>query len=306
MGALAADIEQFTQHLFGARAFSRHTVQAYRRDLLRFADFCQRQGRQQATEVRTDDVRKFIAALHRGGLSARSIRRCLSAVRSFYRFLTENKQVRINPAEGVSTPRTAHKLPQTLDADQMQHLLDADTDGAAPREQAILELLYSSGLRLCELTGLDMADLDLHARLVTVTGKGRKTRLLPVGRKAASALRTWLEERSGMAGAEDTPALFLSRRGKRIHPRTVQTSLARYGLRRGASQRIHPHKLRHSFASHLLESSGELRAVQELLGHADISTTQVYTHLDFQHLARVYDNTHPRAQRGTRKKKNKD
>ncbi len=298
MKTFAEHIEEFAKHLTDVRAFSQHTVKAYRRDLKRFAHFCSERGRQQAAEVSTEDVRHLISALHQERLSGRSIQRCLSAVRSFYRFLAENSECRDNPADGATAPRTPRKLPQVLDADQMTHLLEkSENHPPEPREQAMLELLYSSGLRLSELVGLNLSDLDLKSRLVTVMGKGRKTRILPVGRYAAKALSAWLQVRSEMAAAKDTPALFLSRRGKRIHPRTVQASLARYGSRQGTSQRVYPHKLRHSFASHLLESSGDLRAVQELLGHADISTTQIYTHLDFQHLAEVYDSAHPRARR---------
>lgn len=302
MHAFAKHIEAFIKYLKEVRSFSDNTAKGYRRDLERFAKFCTERGQQQAAAVRTEDVRHFISTLHRQRLSGRSIQRSLSAVRSFYRFLAEGSDIRHNPADGITAPRTPRKLPQVLDADQVAHLLDADTKSKpAPREQAMLELLYSSGLRLSELVGLDLQDVDLRARLVTVTGKGRKTRVLPVGRRAVQALSAWLEVRSKMA-AKNTSALFLSRLGQRIHPRTVQANLARCGSRRGTPQRVHPHKLRHSFASHLLESSSDLRAVQELLGHADISTTQIYTHLDFQHLARVYDNAHPRARRRRQKK----
>jgi integrase/recombinase XerC len=250
----------------------------------------------------------FAAHSHAGGLSPRSVQRRLSAVRSFYEFLIRENQpaadesaarsgVIRNPAHDVRAPKAAKRLPETLDPDQMARLLEIPPgDSFVTRDRAIMELLYSSGLRLAELVGLDVEHLDLADRMVRVLGKGRKTRLVPVGSVAAEVLRKWLRERPALA-RPDEPALFVGRGGRRLGPRAVQTRVAQWARRQGLSMHVYPHLFRHSFATHLLESSRELRGVQELLGHADISTTQVYTHLDFQHLARIYDATHPRARR---------
>jgi integrase/recombinase XerC len=242
-------------------------------------------------------VRAFVAARRRGGASGRSVQRALSALRSFYRYLLREGLAGSSPAQGLRAPKSPRKLPATLDPDQLAHLLDAPADSPlAIRDAAIMELFYSSGLRLAELVGLDRADLDLADAMVEVRGKGAKTRRVPIGGPALEALRRWLAVRPTLA-AEGEPAVFVSERGRRLHPRTVQVRLRQLALARGAPRHVHPHLLRHSFASHLLESSGDLRAVQELLGHANIGTTQVYTHLDFQHLAQVYDTAHPRARR---------
>jgi integrase/recombinase XerC len=225
------------------------------------------------------------------------LQRELAALRSLYRYLLREGLVGHNPALGVRAPKTPRKLPATLEADQLCALLDApDADPLALRDHAMIELFYSSGLRLAELIAVNVADIDRGDATVEVTGKGAKTRRVPVGGKARAAIERWLRVRGEYARV-DQAALFVSRRGNRIHPRTVQQRLQRWALMQGATRSIHPHLLRHSFASHLLESSSDLRAVQELLGHSDISTTQVYTHLDFQHLALVYDQAHPRAKR---------
>jgi integrase/recombinase XerC len=239
----------------------------------------------------------FAARSHAGGLAPRSVQRRLSAVRSFLRWLQREKVISGNPAVDVRAPKTRRRLPVTVDADQIARLLDFQPK--APLEQrdlALMELLYSSGLRLAELAGLDLPDLDLLDRTVRVTGKGRKVRIVPVGRKAVTALEAWLRTRSGLATEGET-AVFTGRSGRRIGPRAIQARVAYWARRQGLPMHMHPHLFRHSFASHLLESSQDLRGVQELLGHADIATTQVYTHLDFQHLARIYDQTHPRARR---------
>jgi len=293
-------IEQFLLHLANERRLSEHTISAYRRDLLALDQYRRSQHIEAWDQLGPFEVRRFAALDHRKGLSPRSIARRLSAARSFFTYLLRENVVRTNPAVDVQAPKAPRRLPNTLDADQMARLLQesehADADPALIRDRAIMELLYSSGLRLGELVGLDVVDLDLADATVRVTGKGNKTRILPVGRHARRALNNWLGIRGNLL-AIDEAALFVGRRGRRIHPRTVQNRVKRWAQLAGAPVAVHPHMLRHSFASHLLESSGDLRGVQELLGHADISTTQVYTHLDFQHLARIYDTSHPRARR---------
>lgn len=298
------DIDAFLRHAAIERQLSPHTIDAYARDLGRLADWCARQPvALDWLTLKPAHVRQFVAASHRGGLSGTSIQRLLSTTRAFFNFLLDEGRATDNPALGIRAPKSPRKLPATLDPDSVSQLLDGappdDDPWLAARDLAMFELLYSSGLRLAELVGLDLLDLDLQAGDVTVTGKGRKTRQVPVGRKAGAALRAWLPHRAAtlVACASGTTAVFISERGTRILPRVVQQRLARAGIVKGLAQHLHPHLLRHSFATHLLESSGDLRAVQELLGHADIATTQVYTHLDFQHLAQVYDNAHPRARR---------
>jgi integrase/recombinase XerC len=247
--------------------------------------------------VTAHDIRAFAARQHRAGLSGRSIQRQLSSLRGLFRFLLREGAARSNPALGIRAPKSPRKLPQTLDPDQAARLMTAPATGPdAARDHAILELFYSSGLRLSELTGLDVDAVDFAAGQVRVTGKGNKTRLLPVGSKALAALRAWLAERAARVPPEQ-PALFTGRLGRRISGGQVQKITAAAARAAGLGVHVHPHMLRHSFATHLLESCGDLKAVQELLGHADIATTQVYTHLDFQHLARVYDAAHPRARR---------
>ncbi len=244
-------------------------------------------------------LRGFVAWRHRQGINGRSLQRNLSAIRAFFRYLLKQGIVKVNPAEGITAPKSEKKLPSVLDVDQTQHLVEIkENDPLSLRDRAMLELIYSSGLRLSELTGLNLAHVDMADRLITVTGKGNKTRTLPIGQHALDSLQAWLKARQALV-AEDETALFVSQRGKRISTRSVQLRLKQWAIKQGLPNHVHPHMLRHSFASHLLESSGDLRAVQELLGHADISTTQVYTHLDFQHLAQVYDKTHPRAQKKT-------
>jgi integrase/recombinase XerC len=243
-------------------------------------------------------VRALIAVHHQKGLSGRSIQRLLSALRSFYAYLQREGIIDNNPAQGVSAPKGKRELPRTLDVDQVAQLLSVEpSNDLLLRDQAMLELFYSSGLRLAELVSLNMSELDLDAALVRVIGKGAKTREVPIGRRAKAILLRWFSVRAAWAGQTTQEAVFITRRGHRLSPRTVQKRLRSWGLRQGFDVAIHPHRLRHAFATHLLESSGDLRAVQELLGHTDISTTQVYTHLDFQHLAKVYDQAHPRARK---------
>lgn len=291
------DLDRYLDHLGQERRLSPHTLAAYARDLQALVAFCDRQGRDDWPVLSSEDVRSFAAVCHRQGLAGKSIQRRLSAVRGLFEFLLLRGRVGHNPARDIRAPKSPRRLPGVLDVDQTNRLLNfAPQDSLALRDLAFMELLYSSGLRLAELTGLDTNDLDLEAGLVRVTGKGAKTRVSPVGRQAAAALQRWLAVRGELATPGQS-ALFVARNGRRLSPRSVQQRLALRARQQGMAGKVHPHMLRHSFASHMLESSGDLRAVQELLGHADISTTQVYTHLDFQHLAEVYDRAHPRAKR---------
>lgn len=288
-------IDRFVRHLSLERRLSPLTCRHYRRDLDELADWCGASGLSRWTELDTGHFRDWAAASFRGGLSSRSIQRRLSAVRSFFRFLVREKQVQRNPAKAVSAPKAGKRLPGNLDADSMARLLDIrDSGPLVDRDRAMLELLYSSGLRLAELINLDLGDVDIGDATVRVTGKGNKDRVVPVGRMALQAVSAWVVTRGALAPA-GVKALFVSTRGTRLGQRAVQARVKHWARRQGIDQRVYPHLFRHSFASHLLESSHDLRAVQELLGHSSISTTQVYTHLDFQHLARIYDQAHPRA-----------
>ncbi len=291
---LRASIDAFLQTL---QHLSAHTLKAYHRDLNSLNEYCRKQDIGDWREVDARHLQDYIAWRHRTGISGRSLQRSLSAIRAFYRYLIDAGAVSVNPARGLKTPKTPRKLPAVLDVDQSARLLDInDEDPLSIRDRAMMELMYSSGLRLSELTGLDLVNVDLRDRLVTLTGKGNKTRSVPIGRTACAILERWYKVRRQLAGA-DEGAVFVSRHGRRLSPRSVQQRFRQWAIRQGIDLHLHPHMLRHSFASHILESSGDLRAVQELLGHSDISTTQIYTHLDFQHLARVYDKSHPRARR---------
>ena len=294
--SLAADLDTYLEHLRSERQVSVHTLDGYRRDLLKALQFCERGRIGEWAELDSGRLRQLVAELHRQGQSSRSLARLLSAVRGFYAHLNRTGRCSSDPSSGLSAPKGERRLPRALDADRAMQLLDGgvEDDFLARRDQAMLELFYSSGLRLSELVGLDLSQLDLAGGLVQVVGKGNKARVLPVGRKAIEAIRAWLPLRA-LTGPKDD-ALFVGRQGRRLGARAVQQRVAQAGVRE-LGQHLHPHMLRHSFASHMLESSQDLRAVQELLGHADIATTQVYTHLDFQHLAKVYDSAHPRAKR---------
>ena len=295
--AAEAWIERFLTHLRNERRLSPHTSSNYARDLAALATFCDTQGVADWKALDNFHVRSFAAREHRNGLGPRSIQRRLSGSRSFLAFLIREGELKANPADGIRAPKAPKRLPKTLDADRMTALLEPpEDDPLARRDHAMMELLYSSGLRLAELVGLDLTDLDLGDRTVRVLGKGAKTRVLPVGRHAATAVSGWIADRAAIAAAGET-AVFVGQHGRRLGVRAVQRRIERAAQRRGIDIRVHPHLFRHSFATHLLESSADLRGVQELLGHADISTTQVYTHLDFQHLARIYDQAHPRARR---------
>ncbi len=305
---LPPSAEEFLAMLRVQRRASPHTLAAYWRDLAALAAAA---GDSALERVEAADVRRFIARMHAGGLSAASLARRLSAWRSFYRWLGQQRRVAANPVVGVRAPKRAKRLPKALAPDQAVQFAAHATDGSplALRDRALVELLYSSGLRLAELVSLDWRHfaaagnaaasaswIDLESRLVTVLGKGRKTRTVPIGAAALAALRAWLVARAHIRNADER-ALFVSARGARIAPRSVQQRLAALARRLGLGVHVHPHVLRHSMASHVLQSSGDLRAVQELLGHANISTTQIYTRLDWQHLAKAYDAAHPRAKR---------
>ena len=285
-------IDAFLTHL-QTRHYSPRTLDLYARDLARLAELAA--GRAPGALV-SHDIRRFLAALNGRGVAAKSLARTLSAWRNFYLFLARNNQVAANPCLGLRPPKGEKRLPNTLSPDEMAQLLSADDPAPLNlRDHAMFELMYSSGLRLAELVGLNLDSVDLDSGEVRVRGKGSKDRIVPVGRRALEALRAWLPQRAALA--KDPAALFVGARGERISPRVVNQRLRRLALRHGVNQRVHPHALRHSFASHVLQSSGDLRAVQEMLGHASLSTTQVYTHLDFQHLAKVYDQAHPRAKK---------
>ncbi len=296
--AEALHIDRFLAHLQN-RNLSPHTIKNYRRDLSCLSGFCDKQGVAAWADLEVEQVRAYAASLHRRGLAGKSIQRSLSAARAFYRYLLRQGRIERNPVVAVSGPKSAKSLPKTLSVDQAGALLASateDQDFFELRDRAMLELLYSSGLRVAELVALNLQDVDLSEATVRITGKGGKEREVPVGRYACAALNAWLRVRAGQV-APAMRALFINRSGRRLSIRLVQQRVHYWGRRQGLTMRVHPHMLRHSFASHLLESSGDLRAVQELLGHADISTTQIYTHLDFQHLAKVYDRAHPRAKK---------
>ena len=291
-------IQRFLSYLSHERRYSPHTVTNYQRDLKSVLAYCEKQDISSWQDLGEYQVRMYVAAGHRKGLSPRSLQRRLSTLRSFYRYLNREGEIKTNPALEVRAPKAPKRLPRTMDVDMMGKLLEMPhKDPLSVRDWAIMELLYSSGLRLAELVDLDMTDVDLSDRTVRVTGKGNKTRIVPLGRFAVEALAKWLGERGSMAGAGTEQAMFLSQQGRRISHRSVQSRVKLWARRQGLPVEVNPHLFRHSFASHLLESSGDLRGVQELLGHADISTTQIYTHLDFQHLARIYDRSHPRSKR---------
>lgn len=290
----AAQIAAFLEHLEVERRMSANTLDGYARDFAALAAWMQSAAIGSLAKLGPEDVRGFIASEHRRGLSPTSLQRRLSALRSLFRHLVARGELAASPAQGLRAPKSARKLPEVLDADEMTQLVEVPTDTPmGRRDRAMLELFYSSGLRLSELCALRWRELDLAEGLVRVTGKGNKARVVPVGSHARTALAAW---------REDTPStpeapVFPGRGGEPLSPRAVQLRLRAAARGQGIWKRVHPHLLRHSFASHVLESSGDLRGVQELLGHADIATTQIYTHLDFQHLAKVYDGAHPRAKR---------
>ena len=287
-------LEQWLRALASERLASPHTISAYRRDLSALLNWMETEKISSFDDLRSHHMRSFIADRHRAGLAPKSLQRLLSSCRGLFRQLTKEGVLKHNPAIGVRGPKVRRKLPQVLDVDETKMLIETSGNSTLGlRDRAMLELFYSSGLRLSELTNLYWDDLNLDAGEVRVLGKGRKTRILPVGRYAVAALRA-LAQYQGMTPASP---VFQGRHGAPIKPRSVQARLAKLAQQQGFPRHIHPHLLRHTLASHLLESSGDLRAVQEMLGHADIATTQIYTHLDFQHLAHVYDSAHPRSKK---------
>lgn len=307
---LKSELERFYNYLQSERRYSPHTVSAYRRDI---KHFIHGQGLDEEQPVNWDnikqaDIRQCVASLHRQGLSGKSLQRWLSTIRSLFNFLCRFHGIKHNPADGVPAPKAAKRLPNTLNADEIDQLLKTNTGDIANsknklstsmllnRDIAMMELMYACGLRLSELSGLNIQDVDWQQQTILVTGKGRKQRRIPFGRKAKQALENWLLQRDAVA-VENELAIFVSLRGSRISNSSIQKRLKKMALTQGLNTNVYPHMLRHSFATHLLESSGDLRAVQELLGHANLTTTQIYTHLDFQHLAGVYDSAHPRARK---------
>ncbi|VAW97667.1 Site-specific tyrosine recombinase XerC [hydrothermal vent metagenome] len=302
------ETDRYLHKLKYERQLSKHTLDSYARDLNRFIEHLNNNSIRALTEINEQLIQSYVALRHRRQISAKSIQRELSSIRSFFNFLISEQILTVNPAQTVRTPKTGRKLPKTLDVDQVQHYLAInDSTPIAIRDKAILELFYSSGLRLAELVNLDIAQIDLAQGMLTVTGKGDKTRVLPMGKQAIHAIQKWFKVRTSNFINDSAPksdAVFLSSKGTRLAARSIQQRLRYWAQKQALPNHVHPHMLRHSFASHMLESSGDLRAVQELLGHSDISTTQIYTHLDFQHLARVYDQAHPRA-RTVKKVKNK-
>ncbi len=287
-------VERYSLYLRTERQASPQTHDNYLRDINKFLDHYSALA---VEDIDAGHIRQCLASLHQQSLSPRSLQRWLSAVRSLFNFCIRQGWLQKNPCDGVHPPKAKKALPKTLDADEVNQLLNSNKNSFLEiRDRAMAELLYSSGLRLSELVNLNLTELDLHGSMVTVTGKGQKMRLLPVGREAKNALVKWLEQRSGVV-LDGELAVFVSQKGRRLGQRSVQQRLQKLAASQHLEQPVNPHMLRHSFASHMLESSGDLRAVQELLGHANISTTQIYTHLDFQHLAKVYDQAHPRAQK---------
>lgn len=292
-----AALTDFVEHLANERRASPHTRDAYRRDLGTAAHYFAERGLADWPQVSTAHVRELLAARHRAGLKPSSLARLASSLRSFYLWQMREGRATSNPATDVRAPKRAARLPETVDVDDLAAMLDVVPDDTlGVRDHALIELFYSSGIRLAEAIGLDVADIDLASGQARVLGKGNRQRTVPVGSRAVAALERWLRERGLLAAATES-ALFVSQRGTRISRSSVAARLDGWAKAHGLPVHLHPHKLRHSFATHMLESSSDLRAVQELLGHANITTTQVYTHLDFAHLAKVYDAAHPRAHR---------
>lgn len=297
-------ISLFIIHLSSIRRLSKHTCNAYNRDLKQFNIFCNEKNIFYFQNISTETIRMYTAKLYRSGLSGTSIQRKLSSIRSLFNYLNTSTNIskNFNPCNGIKAPKTNKKLPNTLDVDQIKALLDKSKPSLsnkkynkiAFRDYAILELFYTAGLRLAELANLNIEDINFPEKFITVIGKGNKERILPIGNTAIKAINDWLSKRNKL-NHDANKALFITEKGSRLTHRAIQKRLKIIGGKFGLN--LHPHMLRHSFASHMLESSGDIRAIQELLGHANLTTTQVYTHLDFQHLASVYDKAHPRAQR---------
>jgi integrase/recombinase XerC len=294
MGGRLDYLSLYLNHLTFERGLSKLTQENYARDIRLLLEASETSS---LDSLKPAHIRQLIAKSHSKGLGGKSISRMLSAWRGFFDYLVKHHDFNSNPCIGMRAPKSPKSLPQALSADQAVQLVDIkDDDLLSLRDHAILELFYSSGLRLAELVSLDFNTLDLASGTVTVTGKGNKTRIVPMGSHAIEAIRIWINARISIA-KPDQPALFITKQGNRISPRAIQYRIKEWSIKQGINSDVHPHMLRHSFATHVLQSSGDLRAVQEMLGHANISTTQVYTHLDFQHLANVYDQAHPRAKK---------
>lgn len=286
----------YWDYLIIEKQASEHTLDSYQRQLKAVAELLTQEGISQWEEVDASTVRWLLSQSHKQGLSAKSIALRLVALRQFMQFLLRIGKIQVNPAQGIRAPKANKHLPKNIDAEQVAQLLNCDSnDPQDLRDLAMMELMYSSGLRLAELQGLNLGDIDLQNGEVRVLGKGNKERVVPVGSKAIQALKRWYDVRA-LFMPQDS-AIFVNKKGIRLAPRAIQLIMKKWGQRQGLDTHLHPHKLRHSFATHLLEGSGDLRAVQELLGHSNLGTTQIYTHLDFQHLAKVYDAAHPRAHR---------
>ena len=299
---LQKEIQEFLSYLESVKQYSKHTISGYKRDLTKLSGYLLNIDIEDWQSVNEHELRTFVNSERRRGLSPRSIQRVLSTSRSFFEYLLIEGIIKLSPAQNINSPKSAQLLPKAMDADLVQRLLDFKPNGLIEvRDKAMAELLYSSGLRLSEVCTLDVQDLELKERVCRVTGKGNKMRVVPVGKKAIQAIRDWLIYRKELKNSKSSSseAMFLNNKGKRISARSIQLRLEKLCAQRGLPG-INPHMLRHSFASHVLESSGDLRAVQEMLGHADIATTQIYTKLDFQHLSKVYDSAHPRARKGTK------
>lgn len=307
---LSSELERFFNYLQSERRYSSHTVLAYRRDINHFIH-AQKLDKEQSVNwdnIKQADIRQCVARLHRQGLSGKSLQRWLSSIRSLFNYLCRFHRATHNPAAGIPAPKAAKRLPKTLNVDEINQLLEVNKDITGSKEskltsdilnirdRAMMELMYACGLRLSELSGLDLQDIDWQQQVILVTGKGQKQRRIPFGRKANEALKSWIKQRLIITKENET-SVFVSQRGNRLGNSNIQKRLKKMALTQGLNTNVYPHMLRHSFASHILESCKDLRAVQELLGHANLSTTQIYTHLDFQHLANVYDNTHPRARK---------
>lgn len=288
-------LQAFIEYLRGEKRAAAHTLASYRRDLLRLQNYCTQQNIENWRQLQVSDIRLYIGERHKNDIGSKTLQRELAAMRSFYRFLLKKNLVEQSPAQNIQAPKASKKLPKILDVDQVAGVLDTKPGSALEiRDLAIFELFYSSGLRLSELVMLDLGDIGFSDGYLLVRfGKGGKERQVPVGNKAIDAIKAWLEFRPDTT----SKALFISKQGKRLGQRSVQLRLEKWCLKHSLSEHIHPHMFRHSFASHLLESSQDIRAVQELLGHSNIGTTQIYTHLDFQHLASIYDKAHPRAKK---------
>lgn len=299
------DLGLFYQFLESEKQYSQHTLDNYRRDITRFISFCESQLISDWRGLDEQHIRQFVSQVHRQGLGGKSIQRLLSALRRLFRFLLINRKIDINPADHVRAPKSERKLPNVMQPQQIEHMLQTSSnEPLVIRDHAILELLYASGLRLAELISLNVEDINWQDKNLTVIGKGRKERRCPFGKQAEIILKKWLKSRDLFIKGSET-ALFISNRGKRISASSIRTRIQKLCLEKGIDQRVYPHLMRHSFASHMLEASQDLRAVQELLGHAHLKTTQIYTHMDFQQLAKTYDAAHPRALKSGAQKKKK-